>query len=175
MKINLNMNTAMTLRKRLKELAGGWKSSLIVSTYVTEPDMKAALLKKQFVNGTPERTFELYDLCMQEVAKLSDEMDKHNTGREILNRINLLNDEYNLLAMVISSLNAETSRKERNPVTGAREIVQMEKITDYDFDSKQSEIKRHRTRLEDELANANAAVRFEFDLDDTLYNLVYGE
>ena len=87
----------------------------------------------------------------------------------------MLNEEINLLEHIISALNEEKSRKERNPVTGAREIVQMDKISDFDFVAKLAEIKRRRTRLEDELANANSLARFEFELDDTLYNLVYGD
>jgi len=175
MKLDLNINSAMKLRKRLKALANGWWSSLYGATYVTEPDMKEALTKQQFENGTPEKTFELLDQCLQTVVRLSDAIDKNNTGRPALNKINMLNEEINLLEHIISALNEEKSRKERNPVTGAREIVQMDKISDFDFVAKLAEIKRRRTRLEDELADANSLARFEFELDDTLYNLVYGD
>ena len=77
MKIELNLTSAFTLRKRIKELGRVNEQILAYSKYVVEPEQVDEELEK-FENKSVYDTFKLCSKCGDEAYRLQNLIDEHN-------------------------------------------------------------------------------------------------
>ena len=175
MKLDLNLTTAFTLRKRIKELLNKINSQMSFSQYVVEPERKAELLEA-FETNDVEGSYKLLTDLMEANRELSDLIDSQNLeGKKILNGLNKVNAQIMVVQQIENKLKANRTSKSRNPVTGNWEVTTLEKITDFDATKELETLKQKKVRLEDELAKINSKAKFTFDLNDTIYTRIYGE
>lgn len=174
MKIELNMTTAFTLRKRIKDLAAKYDRVFVISRYIVEPEQVEDELEK-FENKSVYDTFKLWTKCLDVSNELSDIIDKNNAkGKVLMNKLNSINLKINVANRALNSLKLNRTQKSRNPVTGNWEITKLEKITDVDFNEIIETLTKEKIRIEDELAKVNSSVKFDFEMDDEIYNKIYG-
>ena len=174
MKIDLNMTTAFTLRKRIKELARQCENTLRFSRYIVEPEQVEEELEK-FENKNVYDTFILFSKCNDEADKLQDLIDKNNIDNKIiLNKLTVLNKKIEIATSCNNLLKGNRTQKSRNPVTGNWEVTKLEKITDTDFEKILDALTKEKVRMEDSLAKENANTKFTFDLDEEIYKKIYG-
>ncbi|MBO7694815.1 MAG: hypothetical protein J6T10_19535 [Methanobrevibacter sp.] len=174
MKIELNMTTAFTLRKRIKDLAAKYDRVLVISRYIVEPEQVDEELEK-FENKNVYDTYKLWTKCLDVSNELSDIIDKNNAkGKVLMNKLNSINLKINVANRALNSLKLNRTQKSRNPVTGNWEVTKLEKITDVDFNEIIETLTKEKIRIEDELAKVNSSVKFDFEMDDEIYNKIYG-
>lgn len=174
MKIELNISTAMILRKRIKELASNYESVLIGTQYIAEPEKVSEILEK-FEDNNVLKTYDMWCTCLNEVTALSNLIDEHNVeGKSLLNVLNTLNLIMDRVNRIITLSNASRTSKTRNPVTGVWEVNKYEKITDTDFSVILDGLKKKKIKIEDDLAKFNANTKFDFELNDDVYHKIYG-
>lgn len=172
--MELNLTTAFTLRKRIKELASQYENVLTLSRYVIEPEAVNEQLE-QFENNNVYDTFVIWSKCQDEVFKLQTLIDEHNNrGKEYLNALTAVNKKICVATKCAALLNANRTQKSRNPVTGNWEVITLKKITDTDFEKIKEALNKEKVRLEDELAKINSNEKFTFDLDEEIYKKIYG-
>lgn len=175
MKLDLNLTTAFTLRKRIKELLNKINSQMSFSQYVVEPERKAELLEA-FETNDVEGSYKLLTDLMEANRELSDLIDSQNLeGKKILNGLNKVNAQITVVQQIENKLKANRTSKSRNPVTGNWEVATLEKITDFDATKELETLKQKKVRLEDELSKINSKAKFTFDLNDEIYTRIYGE
>ena len=174
MKIELNMTTAFTLRKRIKDLAAKYDRVLVISRYIVEPEQVDEELEK-FENKSVYDTYKLWTKCLDVSNELSDIIDKNNAkGKVLMNKLNSINLKINVANRALNSLKLNRTQKSRNPVTGNWEVTKLEKITDVDFNEIIETLTKEKIRIEDELAKVNSSIKFDFEMDDEIYNKIYG-
>lgn len=174
MKIELNMTTAFTLRKRIKDLAAKYDRVLVISKYIVEPEQVDEELEK-FENKSVYDTYKLWTKCLDVSNELSDIIDKNNAkGKVLMNKLNSINLKINVANRALNSLKLNRTQKSRNPVTGNWEVTKLEKITEVDFNEIIETLTKEKIRIEDELAKVNSSVKFDFEMDDEIYNKIYG-
>lgn len=174
MKIELNMTTAFTLRKRIKDLAAKYDRILVISRYIVEPEQVDEELEK-FENKNVYDTYKLWTKCLDVSNELSDIIDKNNAkGKVLMNKLNSINLKINVANRALNSLKLNRTQKSRNPVTGNWEVTKLEKITDVDFNEIIETLTKEKIRIEDELAKVNSSIKFDFEMDDEIYNKIYG-
>ena len=174
MKIELNMTTAFTLRKRIKDLAAKYDRVLVISRYIVEPEQVDEELEK-FENKSVYDTYKLWTKCLDVSNELSDIIDKNNAkGKVLMNKLNSMNLMINVANSALNSLKLNRTQKSRNPVTGNWEVTKLEKITDVDFNEIIETLTKEKIRIEDDLAKVNSSVKFDFEMDDEIYNKIYG-
>lgn len=174
MKIELNMTTAFTLRKRIKELAKQYEMVINYSKYVVEPEQVEEELEK-FENKNVYDTFMIWSKCNDESYKLSNLIDENNEkGKACLNALNAINKKIEVATRLEQMLKANRTQKSRNPVTGNWEVTKLEKITDTDFEKIIDALTKEKVRIEDELSKINSSTKFSFELDDEIYHKIYG-
>lgn len=174
MKIELNMTTAFTLRKRIKELAKQYEMVINYSKYVVEPEQVEEELEK-FENKNVYDTFMIWSKCNDESYKLSNLIDENNEkGKACLNALNVINKKIEVATRLEQLLKANRTQKSRNPVTGNWEVTKLEKITDTDFEKIIDSLTKEKVRIEDELSKINSSTKFSFELDDEIYHKIYG-
>lgn len=174
MKIELNMTTAFTLRKRIKDLAAKYDRVLVISRYIVEPEQVDEELEK-FENKSVYDTYKLWTKCLDVSNELSDIIDKNNAkGKVLMNKLNSINLKINVANRALNSLKLNRTQKSRNPVTGNWEVTKLEKITDVDFNEIIETLTKEKIRIEDDLAKVNSSVKFDFEMDDEIYNKIYG-
>lgn len=174
MKIELNMTTAFTLRKRIKDLAAKYDRVLVISRYIVEPEQVDEELEK-FENKNVYDTYKLWTKCLDVSNELSDIIDKNNAkGKVLMNKLNSINLKINVANRALNSLKLNRTQKSRNPVTGNWEVTKLEKITDVDFNEIIETLTKEKIRIEDELAKVNSSVKFDFEMDVEIYNKIYG-
>ena len=78
MKIELNLTSAFTLRKRIKELGRVNEQLLAYSKYVVEPEQVDEELEK-FENKNVYDTFMLCSKCGDEAYRLQNLIDEHTS------------------------------------------------------------------------------------------------
>lgn len=175
MKLDLNLTTAFTLRKRIKELLNKINSQMVFAQYVVDPERKAEMLET-FETNDVEGSYKLLTDLMEANRELSDLIDSQNLeGKKILNGLNKINAQITVIQQIENKLKANRTSKSRNPVTGNWEVTTLEKITDFDATKELETLKQKKVRLEDELAKINSKAKFTFDLNDTIYTRIYGE
>jgi hypothetical protein len=175
MKLDLNLTTAFTLRKRIKELLNKINSQMIYAQYVVEPERKEEILEA-FETNDVEGSYKLLTDLMEANRELSDLIDSQNLeGKKILNGLNKVNAQITVVQQIENKLKANRTSKSRNPVTGNWEVATLEKITDFDATKELETLKQKKVRLEDELSKINSQAKFTFDLNDTIYTRIYGE
>ena len=175
MKLDLNLTTAFTLRKRIKELISKINAQMIYAQYVVEPERKAEILEA-FETNDVEGSYKLLTDLMEANRELSNLIDEQNlAGKKILNALNKVNAQITVIQQVENKLKANRSTKSRNPVTGNWEVDTLEKITDFDATKELETLKQKKVRLEDELSKNNSQAKLTFDLNDEIYNRIYGE
>lgn len=175
MKLDLNLTTAFTLRKRIKELLNKINSQMVYAQYVVEPERKEEILES-FETKNVEGSYKLLTDLMEANRELSDLIDSQNLeGKKILNGLNKVNAQITVIQQIENKLKANRTSKSRNPVTGNWEVATLEKITDFDATKELETLKQKKVRLEDELAKINSKAKFTFDLNDTIYTRIYGE
>lgn len=174
MKIELNLTTAFTLRKRIKELATQYESTMKFGRFVVEPEQVEEELEK-YENKNVYDTFVIWSKCNDEAYKLSNLIDENNEkGKTHLNALNVINKKIALATRIDQLLTANRTQKTRNPVTGNWEVTKLEKITDTDFEKIIDALTKEKVRQEDELSKINSNTKFSFDLDDEIYHKIYG-
>ena len=175
MKLDLNLTTAFTLRKRIKELLNKINSQMVFAQYVVDPERKAEMLET-FETNDVEGSYKLLTDLMEANRELSDLIDSQNLeGKKILNGLNKINAQITVIQQIENKLKANRTSKSRNPVTGNWEVATLEKITDFDATKELETLKQKKVRLEDELAKINSKVKFTFDLNNEIYTRIYGE
>ena len=175
MKLDLNLTTAFTLRKRIKELLNKINSQMVFAQYVVDPERKAEMLET-FETNDVEGSYKLLTDLMEANRELSDLIDSQNLeGKKILNGLNKINAQITVIQQIENKLKANRTSKSRNPVTGNWEVTTLEKITDFDATKELETLKQKKVRLEDELAKINSKAKFTFDLNDAIYTRIYGE
>lgn len=175
MKLDLNLTTAFTLRKRIKELLNKINAQMIYAQYVVEPERKAEILES-FETKTVEGSYKFLSDLMEANRELSNLIDEQNlAGKKILNDLNKVNAQITVIQQVENKLKANRSTKSRNPVTGNWEVDTLEKITDFDATKELETLKQNKVRLEDELSKNNSQAKLTFDLNDEIYTRIYGE
>lgn len=174
MKIELNMSTAFTLRKRIKDLGRTYESLLRFSRFVVEPEQVEEELEK-YENKNVYDTFMLFSKCQDEAYKLQNLIDEHNNkGKVYLNQLNTINKKIEIATSCANLLKCNRTQKSRNPVTGNWEVTKLEKISDTDFEAIVDALTKEKVRAEDDLSKTNANAKFTFDLDDEIYKKIYG-
>ena len=175
MKLDLNLTTAFTLRKRIKELLNKINSQMVYAQYVVEPERKEEILEA-FETKNVEGSYKLLTDLMETNRELSDLIDSQNLeGKKILNALNKVNAQITVVQQIENKLKANRTSKSRNPVTGNWEVATLEKITEFDATKELEALKQKKVRLEDELAKINSKAKFSFDLNDEIYTRIYGE
>lgn len=174
MKIELNMSTAFTLRKRLKTLAKQYEIVLIHSRYIVEPEQVEEELEK-FENKNVYDTVVIWSKLNDELYRLSNLIDENNQkGKIYLNQLNVINKKIEVTTQLVQLLKLNRTQKSRNPVTGNWEVTKLEKITDTDFEKILEALSKEKIRAEDELSKVNSNTKLEFELDDEIYHKIYG-
>ena len=174
MKLDLNMTTAFTLRKRIKVLARQYENVLSIGRFVVEPEQVEEELEK-FENKNVYDTFLIWSKCNDEAYKLSNLIDEYNEkGKVHLNALNVINKKIEVASRLEQLLKANRTQKSRNPVTGNWEVTKLEKITDTDFEKLVDALCKEKVKEEDELSKINSNTKFSFDLDDEIYHKIYG-
>lgn len=175
MKLDLNLTTAFTLRKRIKELLNKINSQMVYAQYVVEPERKEEILES-FETKNVEGSYKLLTDLMETNRELSDLIDSQNLeGKKILNALNKVNAQITVVQQIENKLKANRTSKSRNPVTGNWEVATLEKITEFDATKELEALKQKKVRLEDELAKINSKAKFSFDLNNEIYTRIYGE
>lgn len=175
MKLDLNLTTAFTLRKRIKELLNKINSQMVYAQYVVEPERKEEILES-FETKNVEGSYKLLTDLMETNRELSDLIDSQNLeGKKILNGLNKVNAQITVVQQIENKLKANRTSKSRNPVTGNWEVATLEKITEFDATKELEALKQKKVRLEDELAKINSKAKFSFDLNNEIYTRIYGE
>lgn len=174
MKIELNLTSAFTLRKRINAIASEIKSKGMYTSLVVEPESLEDT-NKIFVTGNLDSDMVLMESAIDAGVELSNEIDKMNVvGKGIMNKIQRINDKVEVYRRMVSSLTQNKLRKERNPVTGVWETRSLVAVSDKDYSERIKELLREKMRLEDELTKYNSSTKFSFDLNDELYTKIYG-
>ena len=174
MKIELNLTSAFTLRKRIKELGRVNEQILAYSKYVVEPEQVDEELEK-FENKNVYDSFMLCSKCSDEAYRLQNLIDEHNSkGKVVLNQLNVINKKIEIATRCANALKLNRTSKSRNPVTGNWEVTKLVKITDTDFEAILDALTKEKVRAEDELSKINAKETFTFELDDEIYKKIYG-
>jgi uncharacterized protein YpuA (DUF1002 family) len=174
MKIELNLTSAFTLRKRIKELGRVNEQILAFSKYVVEPEQVDEELEK-FENKNVYDTFMLCSKCGDEAYRLQNLIDEHNNkGKVVLNQLNAINKKIEIATRCANALKVNRTQKSRNPVTGNWEVTKLQKITDTDFETILDALTKEKVRAEDELSKINSKETFTFELDDEIYKKIYG-
>lgn len=174
MKIELNLTSAFTLRKRIKELGRVNEQILAYSKYVVEPEQVDEELEK-FENKNVYDTFMLCAKCGDEAYRLQNLIDEHNSkGKVVLNQLNVINKKIEIATRCANALKLNRTSKSRNPVTGNWEVTKLVKITDTDFEAILDALTKEKVRAEDELSKINSKETFTFELDDEIYKKIYG-
>lgn len=175
MKLDLNLTTAFTLRKRIKELLNKINAQMIYAQYVVEPERKEEILES-FETKNVEGSYKFLSDLMEANRELSNLIDEQNlAGKKILNALNKVNAQITLVQQIENKLKANRTSKSRNPVTGNWEVATLEKITEFDATKELETLKQKKVRLEDELSKNNSQAKLTFDLNDEIYNRIYGE
>lgn len=175
MKLDLNLTTAFTLRKRIKELLNKINSQMIYAQYVVEPERKEEILEA-FETKSVEGSYQFLSELMEANRELSNLIDEQNlAGKKILNALNKVNAQITVIQQVENKLKANRSTKSRNPVTGNWEVDTLEKITEFDATKELEALKQKKVRLEDELSKNNSQAKLTFNLNDEIYTRIYGE
>lgn len=175
MKLELNLTTAFTLRKRIKELLGKVNYQLQSSNYVVEPERVNEVLET-IESGNVESAYKLYAELLNANRELTDLIDQNNAdGKKLLNEVTMTNQKINLITVIDNKLKANRTSKSRNPVTGNWEVTTLTKITEFDTAKELETLKQKKVRLEDELTKVNSKAKLTFDLNDEIYKRIYGE
>lgn len=175
MKLELNLTTAFTLRKRIKELLGKVNYQLQASNYVVEPERVNEVLET-IESGNIESAYKLYAELLNANRELTDLIDQNNAdGKKLLNEVTMTNQKINLITVIDNKLKANRTSKSRNPVTGNWEVTTLTKITEFDTAKELETLKQKKVRLEDELTKVNSKAKLTFDLNDEIYKRIYGE
>lgn len=175
MKLELNLTTAFTLRKRIKELLGKVNYQLQSSNYVVEPERVNEVLET-IESGNIESAYKLYAELLNANRELTDLIDQNNAdGKKLLNEVTMTNQKINLITFIDNKLKANRTSKSRNPVTGNWEVTTLTKITEFDTAKELETLKQKKVRLEDELTKVNSKAKLTFDLNDEIYKRIYGE
>lgn len=175
MKLELNLTTAFTLRKRIKELLGKVNYQLQASNYVVEPERVNEVLET-IESGNVESAYKLYAELLNANRELTDLIDQNNAdGKKLLNEVTMTNQKINLITVIDNKLKANRTSKSRNPVTGNWEVTTLTKITEFDTAKELETLKQKKVRLEDELTKVNSKAKLTFDLNDEIYKRIYGE
>lgn len=175
MKLELNLTTAFTLRKRIKELLGKVNYQLQSSNYVVEPERVNEVLET-IESGNIESAYKLYAELLNANRELTDLIDQNNAdGKKLLNEVTMTNQKINLITVIDNKLKANRTSKSRNPVTGNWEVTTLTKITEFDTAKELETLKQKKVRLEDELTKVNSKAKLTFDLNDEIYKRIYGE
>ena len=175
MKLELNLTTAFTLRKRIKELLGKVNYQLQASNYVVEPERVNEVLET-IESGNIESAYKLYAELLNANRELTDLIDQNNAdGKKLLNEVTMTNQKINLITFIDNKLKANRTSKSRNPVTGNWEVTTLTKITEFDTAKELETLKQKKVRLEDELTKVNSKAKLTFDLNDEIYKRIYGE
>ncbi len=175
MKLDLNLTTAFTLRKRIKELINKINAQMIYAQYVVEPERKEEILEA-FETKNVEGSYQFLSELMEANRELSNLIDEQNlAGKKILNDLNKVNAQIILVQQIETKLKANRTSKSRNPVTGNWEVATLEKITEFDATKELETLKQKKVRLEDELSKNNSQAKLVFNLNDEIYTRIYGE
>lgn len=175
MKLELNLTTAFTLRKRIKELLNKVSYQLQCPNYVVEPERVNEVLET-LESGNVEGAYRLYAELQNANRALSDLIDQNNAdGKKLLNEVTMINTQINLVTIIDNKLKANRTSKSRNPVTGNWEVTTLTKITEFDTAKELETLKQKKVRLEDELTKVNSKAKLTFDLNDEIYKRIYGE
>ena len=175
MKLELNLTTAFTLRKRIKELLGKVNYQLQSSNYVVESERVNEVLET-IESGNIESAYKLYAELLNANRELTDLIDQNNAdGKKLLNEVTMTNQKINLITVIDNKLKANRTSKSRNPVTGNWEVTTLTKITEFDTAKELETLKQKKVRLEDELTKVNSKAKLTFDLNDEIYKRIYGE
>lgn len=175
MKLDLNLTTAFTLRKRIKELINKINAQMIYAQYVVEPERKEEILEA-FETKNVEGSYQFLSELMEANRELSNLIDEQNlAGKKILNALNKVNAQITVTQQIENKLKANRTSKSRNPVTGNWEVATLEKITEFDATKELETLKQKKVRLEDELSKNNSQAKLTFDLNDEIYTRIYGE
>jgi hypothetical protein len=174
MKVELNLSTAFTLRKRIKALAGELYSVMRWSPYITEEEKVDETLQP-FENGSLEDTYHLYVSCLEANEQLSNLIEeKNNEGKKLLCGLNKINAQIELMTSIATALKSGKVSKTRNPVTGVWETITLKKITDFDAAKEVENLKQLKVHQEDRLSIVNGQTKFSFELNDEVYHRIYG-
>ncbi len=175
-KIDLNLTTAFTLRKRIKEISTRLHRELAMVRYMDEPESKQDQLDL-LTYGDVEKQLVALNKYLNAVESLSDKIDSENAkGKTVLNKLNRINTELQIASVVANGLNGiKQTQKSRNPVTGVWEVNKLEPVTNYDIDKHIELLKQEKVRAEDDLAKINASTNFKYEIDEEIYNTIYGE
>ena len=175
MKLELNLTTAFTLRKRIKDLLNKVSYQLQASNYVVEPERVNEVLET-LESGNVESAYKLYAELLNANRELTDLIDQNNAdGKKLLNEVTMTNQKINLITIIDNKLKANRTSKSRNPVTGNWEVTTLTKITEFDTAKELETLKQKKVRLEDELTKVNSKAKLTFDLNDEIYKRIYGE
>ena len=174
-KIDLNLTTAFTLRKRIKEISTRLHRELAMVRYMDEPESKQDQLDL-LTYGDVEKQLVALNKYLSAVESLSNKIDSENAkGKSVLTKLNRINTELQIASVVVNGLNVKQTQKSRNPVTGVWEVNKLEPVTTYDIDKHIERLKQEKVRAEDELAKINASTNFKYEIDEEIYNTIYGE
>lgn len=174
-KIELNLTTAFTLRKRINEIAHRLQRELTCVRYMVDAESKQDQLELLTYKDV-EKQLDVMDKYYIAVENLSNKIDEVNgVGKSIMNRLQRINTEIQVATIISNGLNTKQTQKTRNPVTGIWEVEKYVGVTDYDITTHTNKLKQAKVRAEDELANINASTKFDFELDEEIYNTIYGE
>ncbi len=175
MKLKLNLSTAFTLRNRIKKIAQTIENELHSFAYVDFPEKKEEN-NATLMEGSIEGNIALYRICVCNLLSLNNVIDKHNAaGKQHINAVDILNKEINLFNWIDRSLKQKKTTKSRNPVTGNWEVETLIKMTDYPVEEDLTKLAQEKAKIEDELAQYNSSTTFDFDIDDKIYKIIYGE
>jgi len=175
MKLDLNLTTAFTLRKRIKELMNKVSNQMRGSNYVVEPERVNEVLET-FETGDVEGAYKLYTELQNANRELCDLIDQNNLeGKKLLNKLHVVNDQIMLVTLMEGRLKANRTSKSRNPVTGNWEVTTLTKITEFNTDKELETLKQQKVRFEDELTKINSKAKITFNLNDEIYKRIYGE
>lgn len=174
MKLSLNINTAMILRKRINQLIAD-----VYNDITTKPLIVVDEMYDEYVNsfryGTFEKTLEVYKLAHIASRDLTDAIDSANErGRVYLNTINHINRHICDLSMLNNKLKGQLKQRSRHPVTGEWEETRLRKLTEVNLEKDIKELEFQKRRMEDMLSKWNGTQEFNFELDDAIYAELYG-
>lgn len=172
MKLNLNLVSAMTLRKRLNTLANSLEYRLN-GNIVVDPEMVEAETAR-FVTGSYDGDLTLYNKTLYAVGSINQDIEANNLrGKCLLNAIQLARRQVNLYTRATNALAVNHKVKTRNPVSGEWEITEYVDLTKANMKSLLSSATIEKNTAQDALAEYNSKTTFDFEIADEVYNRAY--
>ena len=172
--LTLNITTALTLRKRINNIISKIQTNLSFMQMLVEKE-NLDVHKDLLYTDSIEKELELFDAAYESLEILNNGIDSANSqGKAYLDRINSINKKLSVYTRLANGLASRCKSKERNPITGVWEYIELVPITNIDFQKKVDELTHQKFRLEDELSKYNAKSNFTIIIDDKIYTMIYG-